>query len=43
MRCRLFYTCRPVGAWVRGIVAFLHTFKISIAFAIRSLDPLWCF
>jgi hypothetical protein len=24
-------------------LAFLHTFKISIALAIRSLDPLWGF
>ncbi len=38
MRCRLFYTCRPAGAWVHGIVVFLHTFRISIALVIHSLD-----
>ena len=42
MRCRLFYTCRPAGAWVRGIVALLHTFRPSGAFkgwcAVRTLQ-----
>ena len=30
----------PAGAWVDGVSAVLYTFKISIALAIRSFDPL---
>ena len=37
------HTCRPAGAWVHDISAFLHTFRISIALTIRSLDPRWGF
>ena len=33
----------PAGAWVHGDLAFLYTFKISIALTIRSLDPRWGF
>ena len=42
LRCRLFYTCRPAGAWVHGVVVFLHTFRPSGAFkgwcAVRTLQ-----
>ena len=34
----LFARLIPAGAWVRGDLAFLHTFKISIAFANRSVE-----
>ena len=41
MRCHLFYTCRPAGAWVHGVVAFLHTFRAAGAlkgwFTVRIL------
>ena len=41
------YTCRRAGALVNETLAFLYTFKISIALAIHSFDPSgafrgWC-
>ena len=35
----LFTRLIPAGALVHGVLAFLYTFGISIALAIRSLDP----
>ena len=34
----LFVRLIPSGAWVHGVLAFLHTYKISIAFANRSVE-----
>ena len=33
----------PLGLRCMGFVTFLHTFRISIALTIRSLDLLWGF